>query len=270
MFIYKPTRKDIFEHVNLKIIMSTVVPTISGGLDATVTLTSSNWTNIFELPRGDHTLMLLHSSGLKCRISLSDNEPYVGQLETFIVDSIGFQETPLECLPGVFQFRESSLPSQFELRRFGVNKLQLDGRIVSGSDMTLRFVCTTISADTTAALQFTQSTLQNIKTPSLTYHSENGVAVSSNWKTIFRMIYPGTQDITIKKCYVIVDTMGTINVRVFDVTNAIVIAEETVGPVEESLFDLGTISNLPTTPSHFELQARQNTAPGKIYSFHAW
>ena len=248
-----------------------MVSTISGGLDATVALTSG-WSHIFVLPRGDHTLMVLHSSGVKARISMSDNEPFVGQLETYVIDTVGFKVTPITPLPGFFQLRDTTVSSVFELRRSGVNEEDLEGRIASGSDLTLRFVCTSISADNTAAMQLSATTVQNFQSPSLTYQSEKGISVNAgNWKSIFQMIYPGTQDITIGKCYVIGESNSTIDLRLLDITNAQVIAEGTLGPLQESdLFNLGSITNLSVNPSFLELQGRKNSGSGKIFSFHAW
>lgn len=84
-------------------------------------------------------------------------------------------------------------------------------------------------------------------------------------------IYPGSDAFGVTQSIrVIVRTEGNNNfsgkVRIFDVANHQIIAEQTniVAPTE-IIWDMGPLSNIPTGPTVFELQAAKHTGSGTLF-----
>lgn len=77
-------------------------------------------------------------------------------------------------------------------------------------------------------------------------------------------IFSGTNNIPVvsnRKIEIIasVDAGNQGDVRIFDATNANIIAEKTgISALTSTIFDMGTISNLPTTQAIFEIQLKNN------------
>lgn len=101
-------------------------------------------------------------------------------------------------------------------------------------------------------------------------NQENGAA----YVTVGYYLYAGSTTKNISKIEIGSqrnNTTNTYDLRVIDITNANIIAEANAlnsGAGVEVVNDLGAISNLPTTPTVLEIQAkRDNTNPGATVVF---
>ena len=57
------------------------------------------------------------------------------------------------------------------------------------------------------------------------------------------------------------------DIRVYDATNSLVIADANFANSSSTVNSLGTLSNLPTGPAIFEIQAKKNGGNGKSHTF---
>lgn len=100
---------------------------------------------------------------------------------------------------------------------------------------------------------------------SYSFFGNNGVPYleinSVNYVTIAELYFAGSNTLgpidNITSIYGSNSATQTAEIRVFDLTNGLVIAEATQTSLARQIFNLGTISNVPTGPSIFEVQVKK-------------
>jgi hypothetical protein len=88
-----------------------------------------------------------------------------------------------------------------------------------------------------------------------------------NYTVLDRIRFAGTGTRVPSAIHIIaeIDSGSTGDIRIYDVTNALVVAEKTgIANTSWALIDLGTLSNLSTTPVIWEIQMKTSAANKNI------
>lgn len=105
----------------------------------------------------------------------------------------------------------------------------------------------------------------------LSFNDSSGASVKTNstsYTVMGSFIFPGTAQAALDTAKVSITgtTSPTASFRVYDFTNSQTIAELTSQATTNAkqMFDLGTVSNLPSGPAIFEAQLRKDSGGGSV------
>lgn len=103
----------------------------------------------------------------------------------------------------------------------------------------------------------------------LSFNDSSGPSVkttSTSYTVLGSFIFPGTSqaELDTAKATVTGSSSPVVSFRIYDFTNALTIAEITGQATTDAkqIFDLGTVSNLPSNPAIFEAQLKKDSGGG--------